>query len=437
MKKYFILTFGCQMSVYDSNLMATLLENDGYTSAYSIEQADVIIVNTCAVRNHAVNRVLSRIDSLKLLKKKKPHLRIGVTGCVPQHLKEKLYELLPFLDFALGPDNLKRITSCAQDENGLFIEPSKTSTYSDISPARGSFPEAFVSVMRGCNNFCSYCVVPYTRGFERSRKADDILTEIDKLSKLGYKRVVLLGQNVNNFSNEGVGLPHLLTEVAKIEGIERIGFLTSHPAYFPLKVLDIMKKNLKIEKHLHLPLQSGSTRILKLMKRGYTIEQYLEIVDHIRDKIKDIALSTDIIVGFPDEEEKDFTKTIEIVNKIGFDFAYMFKYSPRKFTLAHTFNDNISEEIKIKRLNKLISTQSEITRKKSNALKGSIHDILITGENEKNCLESNGITLYNKRVVVKGKFSVGNVITVKLEEVKGWTPIGVPLNPVRISHGPF
>ena len=427
MKKYYILTFGCQMNIYDSNLMAFFLEEDGYIEAQSIEEADVIIVNTCAVREHAVNRVLSRIDSLKCLKKKYPHIRIGVTGCVPQHLKGTLLEEKPFIDFLLGPDNLKRITSSVKDKAGVFVEFTDTALYSEVSPARGKFPEAFVSVMRGCNNFCSYCVVPYTRGKEKSRSIENVVHEVSKLSKRGYKRVILLGQNVNNYNDRGNGLPYLLSVIAKIKSIERIGFLTSHPAYFPLVVIDVMKDEPKIEKSLHLPLQSGSSRILKLMKRNYTKDEYIKIVDKIRDTIEDVTLSTDIVVGFPDEKEKDFTDTINMVKRIGFDSAYMFKYSPRKSTLANTFVDTVKEETKKKRLNELIRVQSEITRKKSESYKGKVLDVLITGENEKNLLESNGITLYNKRVVVKEKLRKGAIVKVRVEEVKGWTPIGVPL----------
>jgi len=426
-KKYFILTFGCQMNIYDSNLIASLIEKDGNIKAETIENADIIIVNTCAVREHAVNRVLSRIDSLKVLKKRKPYIRIGVTGCVPQQLKEKLLEEKPFIDFVLGPDNLRKITSCIKDKNGTFVKLFDTSLYSDLSPARGELPETFVSAMRGCNNFCSYCIVPYVRGKERSRHIEDILNEVGKLGKLGYKRVTFLGQNINNYKDRGKGLPYLLSEAAKVEGIERISFLTSHPAYFPLKVINVMKDEPKIEKFLHLPLQSGSSRILKAMNRGYTQEKYKGIIDKIRTKIEDIALSTDIIVGFPYETEKDFMETLNLVKMIDFDFAYMFKYSPRKYSLANNFIDTVNEETKRDRLNELIRVQSEVIKKKSEANKGKIFDVLITGENEKNYLASNGITLYNKRVIVKERICTGEIVKVRIEEVKGWTPIGTPV----------
>jgi len=433
-KKFFILTFGCQMNVYDSALMEYLLEKDGSVKANSVNDADVIILNTCAVREHAVNRVLSRLEDIKGLKRKKSGLRIGVTGCIPQHLKEKLIKEKPFIDFLLGPDNLRKIVSCANGEDGIFVKLIGTPIYSELSPARGNFPEAFVSVMRGCNNFCSYCVVPYTRGRERHRSIGDVLKEVKKLSNEGYKRVIFLGQNVNDYNDNGRGLPYLLSRAAKLEGIERIGFLTSHPAYFPFEVIKVMKNEPKVEKFLHLPLQSGNSKILKLMKRGYTKEEYLKIIDAVRNEIDDITLSTDIIVGFPGETDRDFMDTIKMIEMIGFNSAYMFKYSPRRYTLANTFINNIDEKIKKERLNELIRIQSDITREKSEAYREKILDVLVTGKNEKNLLESNGITVYNKNIIVKERLEKGKMVKVKIDEVKGWTPIGTPVKE-RVSRG--
>jgi tRNA-2-methylthio-N6-dimethylallyladenosine synthase len=430
-KKYYILTFGCQMNVYDSHMMSSLLEESGYEKSDSMEKSDVIVINTCSVREHAVHRALSRINSMRNLKKRNPQLRIGITGCIPQQMKNRLKEELDFVDFILGPDNLSYIPSCAHKRDGIFVELSEQVTYSKNRPARGNYPEAFVAVMRGCNNFCSYCVVPYTRGREKSRPLEDIVQEITELSEKGYKRVILLGQNVNNYTYRGKNLSHLLAAITRIDPIERIGFLTSHPAYFPFQVLDIMKSESKIERYLHLPLQSGSSRILKLMKRNYTMKEYLTIIDKIRKEIEDISLSTDIIVGFPTETEMDFRKTIEVVKKIEFDFAYMFKYSTRKNTLANVFIDNIEEKTKKERLIRLIKTQSSITKKRSQGCKGKELDILITGLNRKNYLESVGQSLYNKRVVVKGQFNKGDVVRVTIDDVKGWTLIGTPLSTTR------
>ena len=413
------------MNSYDSQLMTSILEKEGYHRAQSIDQADIIIINTCSVREHAVNRAISRVESLKPLKKKNPQIRIGITGCIPQQMKNSLLEKLPFIDFILGPDNFQEIASCAKDTNGIFTDFKESLIYSKYAPpARGNFPEAFVAVMRGCNNFCSYCVVPYTRGKEKSRSIDDICHEVNILSKKGYKRVILLGQNVNNFNDTGKRLPYLLSKIVRIKGIERIGFLTSHPAYFPLETIDIMKDEPKIEKFLHLPLQSGSSKILKLMKRNYTKSSYISIIEKVRNKIDDIFLSTDIIVGFPGESEDDFSETIEIIKKISFDSAYMFIYSPRRFTLANSFNDFIGKEVKNQRLRELIRVQSEITKKKSKAYKGKILDILITGKNKKNYLESIGISVYNKIVVVKEQINKGEIVKVSINDVKGWTPIG-------------
>jgi len=415
------------MNVYDSNLMASILEKEGHKEAETLDDADVIIVNTCAVREHAVRRAMTRIRGLKNLKKRKPELRIGVTGCISQIEKQNILTKIPFADFVLGTDSLKEISSCAADRNGAFSDFASDAIYSELAPARGKFPEAFVSVMRGCNNFCSYCIVPYARGKVKSRKFEHIIKEVVELSHSGYKRIVLLGQNVNDYKDRGKGLPHLLKAITKIKSIERIGFLTSHPAFFPLHIFDVMKDEPKIERFLHLPLQSGSDRVLKLMNRGYTVSQYLEIIEKARNKISDIALSTDIIVGFPYETEKDFTATIKVIRDISFNSAFMFKYSPRKYTLANSFGDLTSETEKKERLQKLIKTQSAITKEKNNYYKGKILEVLITGKNKKNSLESDAITVYNKKVVVKGSYMKGELVKVLIDDIQGCSPIGVPL----------
>lgn len=426
--KYHILTFGCQMNLYDSHLMAYLLEAAGYERTGSPEDADLIVVNTCAVRAHAVSRALARIDALASIKEKNGNVRIGVTGCIPQQLKEELLKGRPFIDFLLGPDNLHLITSCARDRKGVFLESSNGSPYSTLIPARGRFPEAFVAAMRGCNNFCSFCIVPYVRGKERSRELHHITDEVSRLAENGYARIVLLGQNVNNYHDGGGHrLPHLLSAVAGIDGIRRIGFLTSHPAYFPIGTIESMKREPKIERYLHLPMQSGSSPVLRLMQRHYTAEDYVNLINRIRDIVPDIALSTDIIVGFPGETEADFSRTLDMVQRIQFDFAYMFRYSPRKQTLAGTLSDSVPDEVKRKRLYRLINLQTSITRKKSNAYAGSILHVLALGRNSKNLLETNTISVYNKRVIVKGTLEPGTTARVRVSEVKGWTPIGVPL----------
>lgn len=416
------------MNHYDSNLISHILEQNGHIETDSIEKANTIIVNTCSVREHAVNRMLARLESLKSLKSNNADVRIGVTGCIPQHLKELLKKKKPYIDFLIGPDELNKINECVRGDDGTFVGLSGKSEYSHLIPARGNHPEAFISVMRGCDNFCSYCIVPLTRGRERSRKTEHILSEAKKLSQSGYKRVTLLGQNINDFRDNGKGLSYLLSTISKIEGIKRIGFITSHPAHFPFSVIDIMKSEEKVEKYLHLPIQSGSNDILRKMKRGYTIEEYLDIIYRTKKLVDDVALSTDIIVGFPYETKKDFMKTIDIVKQINFDSAYMFKYSPRKKTLANVFPDTVPEKVKKERLCELIRIQSKITKKKSLAYKGQIYDVLVTGKNAKNSLESNAITVYNKRMIVKESLTTGSIVKVKIDSVKGWTPIGSPIN---------
>ncbi len=415
------------MNVYDSHIMAHLLVGEGFEQTPYKEQADLIIVNTCAVRGHAVSRALSRIDALKHLKQKKKMLRIGVTGCIPQQLKHTLLKERPFINFLLGPDNLHLITACARGEDGEFFDFRSTSPYAALSPARGNFPEAFVAVMRGCNNFCSFCIVPYVRGRERSRAPMQITAEVTRLSEQGYKRIVLLGQNVNNYRHHESTLPQLLSSLAHIPSIERIGFLTSHPAYFPLETITVMQQQAKMEKYLHLPLQSGSSRMLHRMNRHYTSEEYISLIERIRTKIPDIALSTDIIVGFPGETDDDFARTMDIIKNIEFDHAYMFAYSPRKYTLGTLFGDTIPAETKKRRLFELIQLQSEITRRKSRAYLGRILSVLSLGKNRKNVLETDAISVYNKRVIVKGSLEAGTTLKVRIKEVKGWTPIGIPI----------
>jgi tRNA-2-methylthio-N6-dimethylallyladenosine synthase len=426
-KTFHIITFGCQMNLYDSHLMAFLLETEGFEHTGRPEDADLIIVNTCAVREHAVTRALSRIDALSSLKQKNSNLRIGVTGCIAQQLKANLLNTRPFIDFLLGPDNLHLITKCAINKPGAFLDMVTTSPYAAFTPARGRFPEAFVAAMRGCDNFCSFCIVPYVRGKERSRELTFIMQEVRKLAEHGYSRIVLLGQNVNNYRDHGYRLPQLLTKVAEIQGIQRIGFLTSHPAYFPLEAVERMKQEPKIERYVHLPVQSGSSRILRLMHRHYTRKDYLALIDTIKETIPDIAISTDIMVGFPGETEDDFNRTIDMVRIIEFDFAYLFRYSPRKLTLAGTMIDDIPEETKKDRLRQLIQVQTEITKRKSEAYTGRILDVLSLGRNRKNLLETDTISVYNKRVIVKGILETGTTSRVQIREVKGWTPIGVPL----------
>jgi tRNA-2-methylthio-N6-dimethylallyladenosine synthase len=426
-KNYFMLTFGCQMNFYDSNLMEHLLEEDGFTPTDSPENAHLIIVNTCAVRAHAVSRALSRIDQLSSFKRKNRNVRIGVTGCIPQQLKDELLSTRPFIDFILGPDNLHRIASCARGASGTFVAFDPLSPYAGMAPACGRYPEAFVAAMRGCNNFCSYCIVPYVRGKERSRTLEQIMEEIELLSRRGYKRIVLLGQNVNNYRDNTHRLPHLLSAVASVNAILRIGFLTSHPAYFPLEAIEQIRQEPKIERFLHLPLQSGSSKILSLMQRGYTAKGYAHLIQAIRDIVPDIALSTDIIVGFPGETDDDFLQTLDMVQRMEFDFAYMFRYSARKSTLAHAFGKEIPEEVKKKRLRDLIRIQNGITTRKSNSYKGRVVDVLALGRNRKNLLETDTISVYNKRIIVQGTLEPGTTALIRVNEVRGWTPIGVPL----------
>lgn len=432
---FYIETYGCQMNVSDSEIVKSILLSDGITAA-SLDDANIILLNTCSVRDNAEERVLNRIDTLHhILRKRKQNAVIGVIGCMAERLKDKLFDSLNAVSIVVGPDEYKKLPELARNalegHNGLAIELSMEETYSDIIPARNSDIFAWVSIMRGCNNFCSYCVVPYTRGRERSRTVESILKEINLLKEENFKEVTLLGQNVNSYNDNGVRFPDLLRKIAEIIPEMRIRFVTSHPRDMSDALIETIAQYDNICNYIHLPLQSGSNRILKDMNRRYTVEHFFELIDKIRRLIPHCALSTDVIAGYPIETLEDHQATLDAMKQVRFDSAFMFKYSPREGTRAAKMNDEVPEEEKIRRLNEIIEQQNQISREKNEEEIGRIFEILVEAPSKKNILEWAGRTDTNKLVIFNNKekkYKQGDLIKIKVIRSTGATLFGEVIN---------
>ena len=409
------------MSFRDSEYVAGHLIEGGFSLADSIESADVVIFNSCSVRKHAEDRLISNISDLKLLKKKRPELIIGLMGCTAQSYKSKILEKLPILDFSCGPGNESDIPDIIKDilENrGTIVATDKIdSKRPELFPAhRENKYKAYVSISEGCNNFCSYCIVPYVRGRERCRDAKDIIKEVKDLAVRGFKEIMLLGQNVNSYRE--IGFTKLLKKLNSIKGIERIRFMTSHPKDASTDLFKAMRDLEKVCAHLHLPLQAGSDRILKLMNRGYTAGKYMSLVKEYREYIPGGSITTDIIVGFPSETSKDFDKTVKIMKDIEFDGAYMFKYSPRPPAKSSGLKDDISKEEKELRLDTIINLQRGISLKKNELLTAKTFDVLVDGQNKIDPSRLTGRTGTNKVVVFDGsKDMIGRIVSVRIDSV--------------------
>ncbi len=425
MKKIHIETYGCQMNVADSEVVASILKNDGYEYTKDINQADVILLNTCSIREHAENKIVQRLNELKKLKTGNESLLFGVIGCMAERLKDRLFEKKGLVDIVAGPDSYRSLpqllAEAHEKRQAMNVELSLTETYSGIYPYRYDDKgiSAFVSIMRGCNNFCSYCIVPYTRGRERSRDVDSILSEVLKLQQQGYKEVTLLGQNVNSYSfekdGETVSFPQLMEKVALAVPQMRIRFTTSHPKDMDDSLLYVMAKYDNIAKWIHLPVQSGSTTVLERMNRRYTREWYLERVAAIRRILPEASITTDIMCGFSDETDAEQEETLSLMREVGYDTSFMFKYSEREGTVASKrMPDNVPEEVKVKRLNEIIALQNELSRTRNAEDEGKIFDVLIDGSAKKNDGEWRGRTSQNKTVV----FSATNVVLGQIVRVK-------------------
>ncbi len=433
----FIETYGCQMNINDSEVVASILKAHGYDITENIDEASVILANTCSIRENAETRVWGRIDVFRQIKKQKPWVIVGILGCMAERLKDTLLDNDKLVDLVVGPDAYRELPvllrAAEGGQKGINVLLQREETYADISPVRldKNGVSAFVSITRGCNNMCSYCVVPYVRGGERSRMPETILREVQELIDMGYKEVTLLGQNVNSYrweSPEGkdINFPLLLEMVAKLSPKIRVRFSTSHPKDLSNEVLYTMAMYENICNHIHLPVQAGSTRMLKLMNRGYTSEYYLSRIEAIRNIIPDCSISTDIIAGFCTETEVDHDLTLSLMKQVEYDFAFMFKYSERPDTAAaRKLPDDVPEEVKSRRLTEIIDLQSQLSEKSKQKDIGKCFEVLIEGESKKRSEEYFGRTSQNKVVVFPRKnFKIGDYVFVKILKCTPATLIG-------------
>lgn len=420
--KYYIETYGCQMNEHDSEKIAGMLIKCGYTKAHDKTEADFILFNTCCVREHAELRTFGNVGFVKELKKLNPRLILGVCGCMMQQkeVADKLYRKFPFVDMVFGTHELKNFPLMLEnvlDEQRVFNVTEKDGEVIEGLPVeREPGFSTFVNIMYGCNNFCTYCIVPYVRGRERSRKPEDILNEVREVVELGYSEVTLLGQNVNSYNSDGVTFPKLLAMVNDIEGLKRLRFMTSHPKDLSDELIDAMAKLDKVCKHIHLPVQAGSDDILRAMNRRYTSEHYLGLIDKLRERVKDVEITTDIIVGFPGETEEDFNATCELVRKVGYSNAYTFAYSPRPGTIAAKMENQVPLEVKKRRLNELNAVLADTIPKGNAKYAGYEGDILVEGVDRRGEPLLFGKLSNFKMVYVKGDEQlIGSIVRVKVE----------------------
>lgn len=435
-KKYYILTMGCQLNENDSEKLIGIMEEMGYTKSDDIKNADLYVINTCCVRENAEEKLFGKLGELKKIKENK-NIIIAIGGCMMQeeHITEKIKKSYPFVDVVFGTHTLHKFpedlyTAITKNKKVKDVIDIDGEIYEGLPVKRSSNKQASVIIMYGCNNFCSYCIVPYVRGRERSRKPEDILNEIKELAKEGYREITLLGQNVNSYKGgENYNFANLLEDVDKIEGIEVIRFVSPHPKDFTDVVIDVISKSSKISRLIHVPLQSGSTNVLKEMNRKYTKEQYLDLIKRIRNKIPDVVFSTDIIVGFPGETEEDFEDTIDVVKQVNFEQIFMFIYSRRIGTRADKMENQILEEIKHKRFGRLKQVFEESVEENNKKYIGTTQKILVEGYSKNNQDMLTGRTDTNKVVIFEGPEElIGKIINIKIISEHKWYLKGEVLN---------
>ncbi len=429
-KKFFIETYGCQMNVADSEVVASILEMAGYELCTDIKEADLVLLNTCSIRDNAEQKIFGRLQALHAMQKKGRPM-IGILGCMAERMKETLVKEYG-VDLVAGPDAYMDlphlVASVEMGEKAVNIELSTTETYREVIPMRLGHNQisGYISIMRGCNNFCSYCIVPYTRGRERSRDTQSILNELQDLKNRGYKEVILLGQNVNSYHFNDIRFPELLAMVAEAAPDMWVRFTTSHPKDMSNELLEVIAKYPNICNHIHLPVQSGSSRILKLMNRRYDREWYLDRIKAIKENIPDCGISTDIFCGFHSETEEDHQESLSLMREVGFDSAFMFKYSERPGTHASKhLPDNVSEEIKLRRLAEIIETQNQLSAESNQKEIGKTFTVLVEGFSKRSREQMCGRTEKNKTVVFpKEDAKVGDFVKVKINACSSATLLG-------------
>lgn len=429
-KKLYVETYGCQMNFADTEIVNGIMGKSGYDITENIDESAIILINTCSIREMAEARVLQRLTEIKKYKKKNPKLVVGIIGCMAERLKRDLVSKKGVVDLVLGPDEYRKLPSLIDNlidtgEKGIAVKLSRVETYDDILPLRKEGISAWLSIMRGCDKFCSFCVVPYTRGRERSRPLEGVIREVTKLRDEGFKDVTLLGQNVNSYISEKYDFADLLEACAKAVPDIRLRFTTSHPQDLSMKLIETIAKYNNLCNYIHLPVQSGSDRVLELMQRSYTIDHYMKIMDNIKKLIPDVSLSTDIITGFCTETEEDHKLTLEVMKEVKYDGAYMFKYSPREKTKAWKMEDDVDEETKTRRLVEIVELQRNISEEKNKETVGKEFEVIIEGISKKSDKMLFGRTDGNKTVIIPLNDSKpGDKIMVRVNKANSATLFG-------------
>jgi len=428
-RRVYIETYGCQMNVADTELVLGIMHGAGYEKTDTLADADVVFVNTCAVRENAEQRAFSRMVDFRKHKQSKPVLVVGVLGCMAERLRRRFLESDRSVDVVVGPDEYRMLPALVEGamagERGVAVRLSRVENYDDVVPLRTEGISAWIPIMRGCDKFCTFCVVPFTRGRERSRAFQGIVNEVRQLAERGFKEVTLLGQNVNSYRDGEKDFADLLTAVAEVDRTMRIRFTTSHPQDMSDKLIGVIATHANVCNYIHLPVQSGSDRILELMNRSYTADAYLALVERIRRMIAGVSLSTDIISGFPTETDEDHRQTIELIRAVGYDGAFTFKYSPRENTKAWKMGDSVPEQLKAERLNEIIEVQRAISLRKNKQEIGRTVEVLVEGQSRKSALEFCGRTGTNKMVIFpQNGFVAGRYIHVTIERANSATLFG-------------